>query len=162
MRLAICPGSFDPITLGHLDLIERAARLFDEVIVLVLSNGEKDRGMFTPGERLRLCEKAVSHLPNVRADLFDGLLAVYAKEKGAVALVKGVRTGTDYDWEYQMAWINDGLYKGLETVLLPASPTYCFFSSTMAREMIRHHQDLTPYLPQAVVEELEKGNDYAK
>ena len=108
MRTAICPGSFDPITLGHLDVVRRAA---------------KD----------------------------------YARQKGACALVKGVRNGTDFDWEDQMAWINRSLAEELETVLLPASPEYSWFSSTMAREMIRYGQDLTKYLPSGVAEEIRKG-----
>ena len=137
MRTAICPGSFDPITLGHLDVVRRAAKLFDRVIVLVLSNGEKDRGMFAPRRRLELAKLAVDGLPNVEADLWTGLLADYARQKGACALVKGVRNGTDFDWENQMAWINQSLVEELETVLLPASPENSWITSTMAREMIR-------------------------
>ena len=157
MRTAICPGSFDPITLGHLDVVRRAAKLFDRVIVLVLSNGEKDRGMFAPRRRLELAKLAVDGLPNVEADLWTGLLADYARQQGACALVKGVRNGTDFDWEDQMAWINRSLVEELETVLLPASPEYSWFSSTMAREMIRYGQDLTKYLPSGVAEEIRKG-----
>lgn len=157
MRTAICPGSFDPITLGHLDVVRRAAKLFDRVIVLVLSNGEKDRGMFAPRRRLELAKLAVDGLPNVEADLWTGLLADYARQQGACALVKGVRNGTDFDWEDQMAWINRSLAEELETVLLPASPEYSWFSSTMAREMIRYGQDLTKYLPSGVAEEIRKG-----
>ena len=157
MRTAICPGSFDPITLGHLDVVRRAAKLFDQVIVLVLSNGEKDRGMFAPRRRLELAKLAVDGLPNVEADLWTGLLADYARQKVACALVKGVRNGTDFDWENQMAWINQGLRPELETVLLPARPEFIYFSSTMAREMIRYGQDLTRYLPSAVAEEIGKG-----
>lgn len=157
MRTAICPGSFDPITLGHLDVVRRAAKLFDRVIVLVLSNGEKDRGMFAPRRRLELAKLAVDGLPNVEADLWTGLLADYARQQGACALVKGVRNGTDFDWENQMAWINQSLVEELETVLLPASPEYSWFSSTMAREMIRYGQDLTKYLPSGVAEEIRKG-----
>ena len=157
MRTAICPGSFDPITLGHLDVVRRAAKLFDRVIVLVLSNGEKDRGMFAPRRRLELAKLAEDGLPNVEADLWTGLLADYARQQGACALVKGVRNGTDFDWEDQMAWINRSLVEELETVLLPASPEYSWFSSTMAREMIRYGQDLTKYLPSGVAEEIRKG-----
>lgn len=157
MRTAVCPGSFDPITLGHLDLIRRASVLFDRVLVCVMSNGEKDRGMFPPEERLRLARLAVADLPRVEAELWTGLLADYARARGACAVVKGVRGGGDFDMEYQMAWINDSLAPGLETVLLPASPRYVWFSSTMAREMIRYGQDLERYLPSAVAEEIRKG-----
>ena len=157
MKIAVCPGSFDPITLGHLDVIGRAAAIFDRVLVCVMSNGEKDRGMFPPQRRLELARLAVQDLPNVEAELWTGLLADYARQRGAAFLVKGVRCGTDFDSEYQMAWINQGLWPELETVLLPARPELLYFSSTMAREMIRYGQDLTRYLPSAVAEELGKG-----
>ena len=157
MRIAVCPGSFDPITLGHLDIIRRAASLFDRVLVCVMTNGEKDRGMFSPQRRLGLVRLAVAELPNVEAELWQGLLAEYARERGASFLVKGVRCGTDFDNEYQMAWINQGLWANLETVLLPARPQFIYFSSTMAREMVRYGQDLTKYLPSAVAEEIGKG-----
>ena len=157
MRTAICSGSFDPITLGHYDIIRRAAAIFDRVLVCVMTNGEKDRGMFPPQRRLELARLAVRDLPNVEAELWQGLLAEYARARGAGFLVKGVRCGTDFDSEYQMAWINQGLWPELETVLLPARPELLYFSSTMAREMIRYGQDLTRYLPSAVAEELGKG-----
>ena len=157
MRIAVCPGSFDPITLGHLDIIRRAAVLFDRVLVCVMINGEKDRGMFPPQRRLELARLAVADLPHVEAELWQGLLADYARQRGAGFLVKGVRCGADFDSEYQMAWINQSLAPDLETVLLPARPEFIYFSSTMAREMIRYGQDLTRYLPSAVAEEIGKG-----
>ena len=157
MKIAVCPGSFDPITLGHLGVIGRAAAIFDRVLVCVMTNGEKDRGMFPPQRRLELARLAVGDLPNVEAELWQGLLADYARQRGAGFLVKGVRCGTDFDSEYQMAWINQSLAAELETVLLPARPEFVYFSSTMAREMIRYHQDLKNYLPSAVAEEIEKG-----
>ena len=157
MKIAVCPGSFDPITLGHLDIIRRAAALFDRVLVCVMTNGEKDRGMFPPQRRLELARLAVADLPHVEAELWQGLLADYARQRGAGFLVKGVRCGADFDSEYQMAWINQSLAPDLETVLLPARPEFIYFSSTMAREMIRYGQDLTRYLPSAVAEEIGKG-----
>ena len=157
MRIAVCPGSFDPITLGHLDIIRRAAVLFDRVLVCVMTNGEKVRGMFPPRRRLELARLAVADLPHVEAELWQGLLADYARQRGAGFLVKGVRCGADFDSEYQMAWINQSLAPDLETVLLPARPEFIYFSSTMAREMIRYGQDLTRYLPSAVAEEIGKG-----
>ena len=157
MRIAICPGSFDPITLGHLDIIRRASALFDRVWVCVMANGEKSRGMFPPQRRLELVRLAVEELPNVEAELWTGLLADYARQRNAGFLVKGVRCGTDFDNEYQMAWINRSLAVELETVLLPARPEFSYFSSTMAREMIRYGQDLKRYLPFAVAEEIGKG-----
>ena len=157
MRIAVCPGSFDPITLGHLDIIRRAARMFDRVLVCVVANGEKSRGMFSPQRRVDLVRLAVQELENVEAELWQGLLADYARQRGARFLVKGVRCSTDFDNEYQMAWINQGLKSDLETVLLPARPEFAFFTSTMAREMIRYGQDLKRYLPSAVAEEIGKG-----
>lgn len=155
MRTAVCPGSFDPITVGHLDLIERAAMIFDEVIVCVAINGEK-RTMFTPQERLEMARAAVTHLSNVRAELSEGLLADFARENGACALIKGARNGMDFDWEYQLAQINRDLMPQLDTVLLPARPSHLHISSTMVRDMIRYHQKLDDYLPAGVLAVLEK------
>lgn len=159
MRTAICPGSFDPITLGHLDIIRRAAALFDRVVVCVMVNGGKGGGMFSAEERLELAELATAELPNVECLRWDGLLADLAGDLGAAALVKGVRGAGDFDWEYQMACINRGLRGELETVLLPAAPEYVYFSSTMAREMIRYGQDLGRYLPAPVADRLRKGTE---
>lgn len=151
MRTAICSGTFDPITLGHLDLIRRAAALFDRVCVCVVPNAGKRDQMFTPDEKLRLVRAAVAGLPNVEAELFNGLLAEFAEAHGAAAIVRGVRNGTDFDIEYQMALINQGICGTLETVLLPASAAYQHFSSSMAREMIRYHQPLERYLPASIL-----------
>lgn len=155
MKIAVCPGSFDPITVGHLDMIERAAALFDEVIVCVAINGEK-RTMFTPQERLEMAAAAVAHLPNVRAEVSEGLLADFAREKGACALVKGARNGMDFDWEYQLAQINRDLEPALDTVLLPARPCQAHISSTMVRDMIRYQRNLDDYLPAAAAAVLGK------
>lgn len=159
MRRAICPGSFDPITLGHLDIIRRASVLFDAVTVCVMVNGGKGGGMFSAEERLEFVRLAVEGLENVDCVRWDGLLADLVVQQGASALVKGVRGTGDFDWEYQMACINRGLGGAVETVLLPAAPEYVYFSSTMAREMIRYRQDLQKYLPAAVAERLRKGNE---
>lgn len=154
MRTAICSGSFDPITLGHLDIIRRAAACFDRVCVCVSPNAEKRNQMFTPEQKLQLVRTAVADLPNVEAELYSGLLADYARQKGAGILVKGVRNTTDFDLEYQQAAINRGICPELETLLLPASPAYQHFSSTMVREMIRYGQPLEKYVPVPVAEEL--------
>lgn len=159
MRRAICPGSFDPITLGHLDIIRRASVLFDAVTVCVMVNGGKGGGMFSAEERLEFVRLAVEGLENVDCVRWDGLLADLVVQQGASALVKGVRGAGDFDWEYQMACINRGLGGAVETVLLPAAPEYVYFSSTMAREMIRYGQDLRKYLPTAVADRLRKGNE---
>lgn len=151
MRTAICSGSFDPITLGHLDIIRRAAACFDRVCVCVSPNAEKKNQMFTPEEKLLLVRTAVEDLPNVEAELWPGLLADFAVDHGATAIVRGVRNTSDFDVEYQMALINQGIHPGLETMLLPASAAYQHFSSSMAREMIRYGQPLEQYLPASII-----------
>ena len=151
MRTAICSGSFDPITLGHLDIIHRAAACFDRVCVCVSPIAEKKNQMFTPEEKLRLVRTAVEDLPNVEAELWPGLLADFAVDHGATAIVRGVRNTSDFDAEYQMALINQGIHPGLETMLLPASAAYQHFSSSMAREMIRYGQPLEQYLPASII-----------
>ncbi len=151
MRTAVCSGSFDPITLGHLDVIQRAAACFDRVLVCVSPNAEKRSQMFTPEQKLLLVRTAVAELPNVEAELWPGLLADYAADRGAKVIVRGVRNVTDFDAEYQMALINGGIHPGLETMLLPAAQAYQHFSSSMAREMIRYRQPLEKYLPASIV-----------
>ena len=153
MKIAIYPGSFDPITLGHLDIIRRAAQCFDKVYVCVMVNCQKNP-MFDPEKRVELIEKSVEGIDNVAVEMYSGLLAGYAREKGATILVKGIRNATDYDSEYQQALINKGICPELETVFLPASAAYLHFSSTMAREMIRYGQPLEKYVPAPVAEEL--------
>ena len=160
MRIAVCSGSFDPITLGHLDIIRRAAACFDQVYVCVSPNAEKKGQMFTPAQKLKLVEVAVLELPNVTAELYDGLLSDYAAERKATAIVRGIRTAGDFNTEYQQAMVNRGLHPGLETLLLPARAEFEHFSSTMAREMIRYGQPLTKYVPAPVAEELMKGCDH--
>ena len=151
MRTAVCSGSFDPITLGHLDIIQRAAGCFDRIWVCVSPNAEKRNQMFTPERKLQMVRAAIRELPNVEAELWPGLLADFAKNHGACAIVRGVRCVTDFDGEYQMAQINREICPGLETMLLPASAPYQHFSSSMAREMIRYRQPLERYLPESIV-----------
>ena len=150
MKTAVCSGSFDPITLGHLDIIRRGAACFDKVYVCVSPNAEKTNQMFTPQQKLEMVRAAVAELPNVEAELYAGLLADYAASKNAVIL-RGVRNGTDYDAEAQLAAINQSIYPQLDTILLPASAEYQFFSSSMAREMIRYRQPLEKYLPAPII-----------
>ena len=146
MKLAVCPGSFDPITVGHLDLVERAAAIFDRVVVCVMVNGEK-HPMFTLEERLEMIRGAVAHMPGVEAAVCGGLLADFARERGAAALVKGARSSAALDWEFQMAQINRDLCPRLDTVILPARPCHLHISSTMVREMIRYRQSLDGCVP---------------
>ena len=155
MKIAVYPGSFDPITLGHLDIIRRAALCFDKVYVCVMVNCQKNP-MFEPEKRLELIRKSVEGIDNVEVEACSGLLAAYAREKNATVLVKGVRNVSDFDMEMQMARINQGICPQLETVFLPASAAYEHFSSTMAREMIRYGQPLEKYVPAPVAEELKE------
>ena len=155
MRIAIYPGSFDPVTLGHLDIIRRASGLFDRLIVAVMHNQNK-KPMFSVEERMEMLRRTTAGLPNVEIESFGGLLADYAREKGAHILLKGVRNPTDWDMELQMARINQGILPQLETLLMPASAEYEHFSSTMAREMIHYGQPLEKYLPAPIAEELER------
>ena len=159
MKIAIYPGSFDPITLGHLDIIRRAALCFDKVFVCVMDNCDKKSHMFPSEKRLEMLRRSVEELPNVEAELYRGLLADYAREKGGHVIVKGLRNATDFDLEYQMAAINRGIWAELETVFLPASVEYQHFSSTMVREMIRYRQPLEKYVPRAVAEELKQKTE---
>lgn len=155
MSKAIFPGSFDPITLGHMDIIRRATECFDELLVCVMVNSGK-QPLFTAEERVALIRTATAELDNVRVFSFNGLLADFAAEQDAHVLVKGVRNATDFDQEYQMAAINRGIRPELETVLLPSSAAYQHFSSTLAREMIRYGQPLERYVPAAVAEEIKR------
>ncbi len=157
MNIAVFPGSFDPPTLGHLNIISRAAQLFDRVYVCAMVNGEKTP-MFSPEQRLAMLQASVAEFENVTAETHSGLLAAYAKERGARYLIKGVRNGTDFDLEYGLAQINRELDPQLETVLLCAEPQYAHFSSTMARDMLRYHQPPERFLPQAAIPFLKGRN----
>ena len=157
MRIAVFPGSFDPVTVGHLDIIARAAKLFDRVYVSIVPNGEKTHPMFTDGQKLALMRASVEELPNVEAELGGGLLTDYALRRGAQFLVRGVRNGTDFDAEQQLSLIYRDVSGGaLETVLLIAEPKLQHISSTMVREMIKYGQDLEKYMPLRAAE-LVKG-----
>lgn len=136
-RIAFIPGSFDPVTRGHVDIIRRAALLFDKVIVAVTVNAAKNSGMFCWGERLEILKCAVRNIENVECLLCDTLASDFAKEHGARWYVKGVRNATDFDYEYSLANITKHFDDDLETVLLPAEPTLAHISSTYARERIR-------------------------
>ena len=155
MSSAIYPGSFDPVTLGHVDIIRRAAAMFDTLYVCVMVNCEK-KPLFTMDERVALLRASVAELDNVAVESCHGLLAGYAKEKGVPVLIKGVRNATDFDSESRMAAINRGIWPELETVLLPASAAYQHFSSTMVREMIRYGQPMEQYVPSPVAEEIKR------
>ena len=148
MKTAIYPGSFDPITLGHLNIIKRAAVCFDKLIVCVMVNSEKvNRGLFTPEERVELIRRVVAKLPNVEADCSSTLIAEYARQKRACTLVKGLRAVSDYENELQMALINRKLNPRLETMFLPSSAKYTYVSSSMVKEMARYGAELSDFVP---------------
>jgi len=142
-KTAIVPGSFDPATLGHVDLIRRAAKIFDEVHAVVMVNAEKSSGMFSPDERLAIIKSAVRDIENVKCAICCGLTSDYTKENGISFIAKGVRNGTDFDYEYSLSEIMKHFHEGIETVLIPSDPALSYMSSTYARERIRHGNDLS-------------------
>jgi pantetheine-phosphate adenylyltransferase len=152
MRRCVCPGSFDPVTNGHLDVIERASQLFDEVAVLVTINKSKT-GMFGIEERLEMLRESTSHLPNVTVDSFHGLLVDYCREHDARAIVKGLRAVSDFDYELQMAQMNHRL-SGVDTVFVPTSPDSSFLSSSLVKEVATWGGDVSGLVPEAVLRRL--------
>lgn len=161
MTVAVFPGSFDPVTLGHADIIARAARLFDRLYVSIVPNAEKSHPMFSDAQKLALMRAAVAPYPNVTAELGGGLLTDYALARNARFLVRGVRNGTDFDAEQQLSLIyRDVSGDRLETLLLISDPQYQHISSTMVREMIKYRQDLTKYMPLSAAELVKGWQDH--
>ena len=152
MTGAVCPGSFDPVTLGHIDVFERAAAQFDEVIVAVLVNPNK-RGMFDVDERLAMIAESTTHLPNLRAEAGSGLVVDFVTARGLTAIVKGLRTGTDFEYEVQMAQMNKHI-AGVDTFFVAADPRYSFVSSSLAKEVAQLGGDVSELLPAAVLPRL--------
>ena len=155
MKTAIYPGSFDPVTLGHINIIKRAAVAFDKVIVCVMVNSEKNGGLFTPEERIDLMRKSIQ-VSNVEFDVNYGLVAEYAKAKGARVLVKGLRAVSDFEQEVQMAVINRKLNPQLETMFLASSDKYTYLSSTVVKEMARYGADLGEFVPREIVDDVDR------
>jgi len=155
MRLAICPGSFDPVTLGHLDIITRASKLFDQVIVVVMSNSAKSP-LFTQPERMELLLKTISAagLDNVTVDCYDGLLADYAKMRNATAIVKGLRAVSDFEYEFQMALTNRKLYPEAETVFLTTSAENLYLSSSLVKQIGRLNGDIADFVPACILSDI--------
>ncbi len=160
-NIAICPGSFDPITIGHLDIISRSAKMFSKVIVVVMSNVYKSSGSFTVEERVEMIKKSVADIPNVEVDHFDGLLADYAASKNAKAIIKGLRAVTDFEYEFQMALTNKKLNPNLETLFLTTSAENMYLSSSMVKQIASMGGDITDFVPPAIhkdiVNRLKKG-----
>ena len=155
MAIALIPGSFDPVTLGHLDIIERTAAHFDEVIAAVIRNPQKSKALFTLQEREQMLEELTAHLGNVRIDYFKGLLVDFAREHSVSAIVKGLRAVSDFDYELQMAQMNYKLAR-IDTLFMPTSPQYSFLSSSLVREVARFGGDVSSMVPPAVAKRLEE------
>ncbi|HWA68110.1 MAG TPA: pantetheine-phosphate adenylyltransferase [Mycobacteriales bacterium] len=154
MRRAVCPGSFDPITNGHLDVIARASALFDEIIVVVGVNVSKNR-LFEPDERLELIRAATAHLPNVTVDTFRGLLVDFCVAHDVKVIVKGLRAVSDFDYELQMGQMNHSLAK-VDTLFMPADPHYSFLSSSLVKEVATYGGDVSKLVPEPVLRRLEQ------
>lgn len=156
-RVAVCPGSFDPVTFGHLDIIERASKLFDKVIILVSFNPRKSSSAaFTIEERMRLIIRVTEHLDNVVVDCHDGLLAEYLERTGACAIVKGLRAVTDFEYEFQMALANKKLYPAAETVFLTTSSENMYLSSSVVKEIASLGGDISDFVPAEILPDIEK------
>ena len=155
MTTALIPGSFDPITLGHLNIVRRAAGIFDRVVVCVMKNSAKNY-MFTLDERAELVRKVVARLPNVEVATTNGLLAEYAKQYEGAVIVKGLRAVSDFDYEFQIALINKKMNPDLDTLFLTASEKYTFLSSTVVKEMAAYGADLSEFAPVEIIDDIIK------
>ncbi len=153
MRIAVCPGSFDPVTMGHIDVFERASRMSDQVIVAVLINKKKS-SLFTLEERIEMLSEATTHLPNVTVDSFYGLLVDYCRDHDVNAIVKGLRAVSDFDYEFQMAQMNYRLTQ-VETCFISTNPLYSYLSSSLVKEVATHGGDVSGLVPEVVLKRLE-------
>jgi pantetheine-phosphate adenylyltransferase len=152
VRRAVCPGSFDPVTNGHLDIVGRASRLYDEVVVAVLVNQSKS-GLFSHEERIEMLRSVTGDLPNVRIASFEGLLVDFCRTENVSVVVKGLRAVTDFDYELKMAQMNYGL-SGLETLFMPTNPLYSFLSSSLIKDVAKWGGDVTAHVPALVAKRL--------
>jgi pantetheine-phosphate adenylyltransferase len=157
-RIAVCPGSYDPVTNGHIDVISRASVMFDELVVAVVNaSARKDKSLFPAEERIRFIEEATAHLPNVRVDTFDVLIVDYARSLGAKAIVKGLRAISDFEYELEMNQLNRHLATDIESVYLMASPQYSFLSSSGVKEIATFGGDISDLVPEAVARRLKEA-----
>lgn len=166
MKTAVCPGSFDPVTIGHVDVIRRAAKLFDKVTVVVMLNYHKPDSYFTAEERVELLRKSLSEVKNVEIDFYDGLLAEYAREKGACAVVKGLRAVSDFENEFQQALTNKKLNPELETVFLTARAENMYLSSSVVKQVCKFGGEIGEFVPSEVrgdiVKRIKERNGFSK
>lgn len=153
MKTVVCPGSFDPITNGHLDIIQRASGLFDRVIVLVAQNSDK-QNVFTAGERMEMVRRTTAGLPNVEVDADGGLLVDYLQRVGAQGIVKGLRAVSDFEYEFQMALTNRKLLPGCDTIFFTTSGENMYLSSSIVRQVCRLGGDISGFVPEAVREQI--------
>lgn len=153
MRIGVYPGSFDPATLGHLDIIQRASKLFDKLIVAAMINGEKTSA-FTMEEKVDFLKRMTADLPNVEVECFSGLLADYVREKDACAIVKGLRAVSDFEYEFQMALTNKKLNPEFETLFLPTSIEHMFLSSSMVKQIAGFGGDISHFVPECLLEKI--------
>jgi pantetheine-phosphate adenylyltransferase len=157
-RKAVCPGSYDPITNGHIDVISRAAPMFDELIVAVVNASvRKNKTLFSAEERCAFIEEATSHLPNVRVETFDKLVVDFARDKGAMSIVKGLRAISDFEYELEMNQLNRQLASDIESVYLMASPQYSFLSSSGVKEIAIFGGDVSELVPEGVARRLQEA-----
>ncbi|MBE6843987.1 MAG: pantetheine-phosphate adenylyltransferase [Oscillospiraceae bacterium] len=152
-RIAVCPGSFDPVTYGHIDIFNRASKLFDKVIILVSTNVNK-KPLFTPTERIKMIMQVTEGMDNVVIDILDGLLADYVKDVGAVAIVKGLRAVSDFEYEFQMALANKKLYPDAETVFLTTSAENMYLSSSVVKQIATFDGDISSFVPDAIRDDI--------
>jgi len=150
VRKAICSGSFDPVTKGHLDIIERASRMFDEIVVCVFYNPGKDKSLFTPKERVEMLKTAVCHLDNVKVTCYDGLLADFCEMEGAQFIVRGLRAFTDFEYEFQRALLLKKINEKLETVFIMTNASYSYISSSGVRELLAFGGSIGQLVPPGV------------
>ena len=155
MKIAIYPGSFDPVTSGHLNIIRRAAKIFDRLLVCVMVNGSKNP-MFTMEERVALLKRVTKTLPNVDVDASGELLAEYARQKGDCVIVKGLRAGSDFEYEFQMALINRKINPDLDTMFLTAEHQYTYLSSSTVKELGAYQVELSDFLPEEIIPDFQE------
>ena len=153
MSIAVYPGSFDPITLGHLNIIRRAASVFDELVVCVMVNSDKNP-LFTHEERVELIKRTVAKYKNVRTEMSAKLLVEFMRNIGAKVIIKGMRAVSDYEREFQIALVNRKLDPGIETLLMPSSEKYTYLSSSVVKEMARYGADLETFVPKEIIEDV--------
>jgi len=151
--LALYPGSFDPFTFGHLDILERASQLFDTVVVTIAENSSKT-ALFSAQERKELILACATHLPNLEVEIFDGLLVDYAVKRGALALVRGLRQVSDFDYEFRMAFANRRLAPDVETIFLMTSEKHALINASIVREIHLHGGDISSFVPKAILQAL--------